>query len=178
MGILYKRQFKKLREEYADLGNVKLDLIEEMARSSNYGTYNNDIQTYRLNVKLDHLDEYEIPRGMEYYLKYRALLKKCDNAVLGISLGAVGGFTTLLIILGIKSGEKQRTLDEEYSRGRNDVYKDIEKYCMDRNGEDSYIGDASNGQHMILRISDEETEDYKELQNDLKELDEYDADLI
>lgn len=179
MKIIYRKKFKKLREEYADLGECKLDLIEEMVRTnSGYSEqYSSYVNSCKVKVDLDKIDEATLSRGWEYYLKYRNLVNKREDIHGTIAISSIGVFTAWFIKKCVDVGKNNATLEEEYKRGRSDVYKDIEEHCRDCNCGDSWIGDTSDGKHMILRISDEETEDYKEFQESLKELDEYDDEI-
>ena len=176
MKIIYRRKFKELRKEYADLGEFKLDIIEEMARTnSGYSEqYSSYVNSCKIKIDLDKIDDLTLTRGWEYYLKYRNLLLKRDSIRGGAAVATMGAFMVWFTKKCIDVSKNNATLEEEYKRGRSDVYKDIEEHCRDCNCGDSWIGDTSDGKHMILRISDEETEDYKEFQESLKELDEYD----
>ena len=173
MKILYRRKFKKLREEYADIGEVKLDLIEEAAKksvNSNSGTYYG--ANIKINVDLANIDDTELTRGAEYFFKYRSLLKKRDDVRSGLAIGGFTAFMGAFLWKTVSVCKNNSTLAQEYEKGKADCYDNIEQYCRDNGCKDSWIGDTSDGKHMILRISDEETEDYKAFQDSMKELDE------
>lgn len=162
MKILFRRKFKKLREEYSDLGDIKLTIIENAAEKLN-GSYssftNHDKNHYSLE---DNLNDLSVTRSGEYFIKYSELIK-ARNTLSDILLVAsiFGGFI-LLILACLKVAINNATLEDEYKRGHKDARDEIEKYCLNRDGKDSWVGDSSDGRHMILRISDEETDDYKD----------------
>ena len=178
MKILYRKKFKKLREEYADLGDVKLDLIEEAAKNYNSPYYTGGIGS-NINIKFDlnTIDTANVTRGAEYFLKYRALLKKRDGVRGGLAIGGATAATGWFIWKCVDVCKNNATLEEEYQRGKQATYDNIEQYCRENGCGDSWIGDTSDGKHMILRISDEETEDYKAFQDSMKELEEYDDEI-
>ena len=165
MGILYNKKFKKLREEYADLGDVKIQIIEDAAKryGSSYKdfTENNEVNLFGVK-KTTNFDELHLSRSAEYFIRYSALLRAKENVGFAIITGGILTGFGLLIWKCIDVSKNNSTLEAEYQRGRSDTYKDIEDTCLDRGGKDTWIGDASNGLHMILRISDEETDDYRE----------------
>lgn len=180
MKILYAKSFKKLRDEYADLGDVKLIVLEEIAKRNQLAGYSYLHGLDMSNVK--NFDTTKVTRSAEYIVKYRALLAARDNARLIIGVGSVTACTVWLFKKAIDVSKNNSTLDAEYHRGYDEAYKNIEKYCADRNGEDSWIGDTDDGKHMILRISDEETDDYREffaaLEKEAEEKAEEDATII
>lgn len=161
MKILYRKQFKNLREEYKDLGETKLDLLEELA--SNYSQTMTSPRTLasHFEMELKDLDDVEIPRSFEYLMKYRTLLNKRFNVRTGISAGVVTGFIAWLAKVCHDSDKKlqeNRTeYDQGYKSGYNDGWNgamlDIEETCADNRGLDTFIGDTVDGdQKMILRF--------------------------
>ena len=161
MKILYRKAFKKLREEYKDLGETKLDLLEELA--SNYSQATNLPKTLASNfdIELKDLDDTEIPRSFEYLMKYRALLNKRFNARTGISAGVLTGFIAWFAKACYDSEKKLQENRTEYDQGYKSGYDDgwngamldIEESCADNRGLDTFIGDTVDGdQKMILRF--------------------------
>ena len=171
MKILYRRKFKKLREEYADIGDVKLDLIEEAAKKSINSSSTYIGTNVKINVNLDNIDDTELTRSAEYFFKYRSLLKKRDDVRSGLAIGGFTAFMGAFLWKTVSVCKNNSTLAQEYEKGKADCYDNIEQYCRDNGCKDSWIGDTADGKHMILRISDEETEDYKAFHDTLDEID-------
>lgn len=161
MRILYRKAFKKLREEYKDLGETKLDLLEELA--SNYSQTMTSPRTLasHFEMELKDLDNTEIPRSFEYLMKYRTLLNKRFNARTGISAGVLTGFIAWLAKVCYDSDKETKAKWTEYDRvykngyddGWNGAMTDIEETCANNRGLDTFIGDTVDGdQKMILRF--------------------------
>jgi len=164
MKILFRRRFKKLREEFADLGDTKLDIIESAAEkySSSYDDYKDFMDSDNRYSLERNLDNVKITRSAEYFIRYYKLLKARSNATGAIVIGASTAGFIWLLKKTFEVAKNNSTLEDEYRRGQKDKENEIEKYCLDRGGKDSWIGDVADGRHMILRITDEETDDYKD----------------
>lgn len=149
--ILLGHWFRKLRKEYADLGDVKLDIIEKNAEKGK------SIHV----LSFQDFDNDQLSRSTEYFVKYSKLLEARDKwrKVYGVSL-ATAGFAWFIKKVS-HDAKVTRTLEGEYYRGREETYEDIEKYVESRGGRDSWIKDTIDGKHMVVRLTDDETDDYK-----------------
>lgn len=156
MKILFRKKFKKLREEYKDLGDVKLTIIESKVNSNP-----NSSSGLSLSFGETGFDDAKVSRSAEYFVKYRALVQSRDNARIGIISTATAAFFGWMIKKGIDVSKNNSTLSQEYHKGRRDQINDWEDIAVEYNGEEAWLGDVDDGRHLYIKVSDEEYNDYK-----------------
>ena len=170
MKILFRKKFKELRKEYADLGETALDIIENRVESNPYYELSDFLSTRnQFGVKLS-FDMTQITRGDEYLVKYFKLVKARNNVKVGVVGTTLSVATLGLIGAGIKVSKNNHTLKEEYDRGytkgRSDQSNDWIEIAEDYNGEKAWVADRED-KHIYILASDEETEEYKEYFKDM-----------
>lgn len=167
MKIIFRKKFKELRNEYADLGENILDIIEDKI---------NTHPCWNLSDFVSKRDQFgralpfsvaysDITRSAEYAIKYYKLVKARDNVRAGVTGTALSIVTLGLIGAGIKVSKNNHTLKEEYDKGyiegRKDQSNDWIEIAEDYNGEKAWLADRED-KHIYILASDEETEEYKE----------------
>lgn len=171
MKIIFRKRFKELRNEYADLGDMKLDIIEE--RVNAHPTWEicdfliaTDGFGKRKPLTDAALSDLNLSRSVEYLMKYRKLVQLRDNIRVGVAGTAFSILTLGLFGYGIKVSKNNRTLKEEYIRGciegRENQAKDWIEIAENYGGEKAWLSDTDDGKHVYIMVSDEETEEYKE----------------
>ena len=171
MKILFRKKFKELRKEYADLGETTLDIIENRVESNPYYKLSDFLSTRnQFGVKVS-FDITQISRGDEYLVKYYKLVKSRNNVRVGVISTALSITTLGLIGAGIKVSKNNHTLKEEYYRGytkgRSDQSDDWIEIAEEYNGDKAWLADRKD-KHIYILASDEETEEYKEYFKDMK----------
>jgi len=173
MKILFRKKFKELRKEYADLGESILDIIEDKINTHPY---------YNLSDFVSKRDQFgralpfsvaysDLTRSAEYAIKYYKLVQARNNVRAGVTGTALSIATLGLIGAGIKVSKNNHTLEEEYHRGytqgRSDQSNDWIEIAKDYNGEKAWLADRDD-KHIYILASDEETEEYKENYKDIE----------
>lgn len=171
MKILFRKKFKELRKEYADLGETALDIIEDRVESNPYLEISDFLSTRnQFGIKVS-FDMTQISRSDEYLVKYYKLVKARNNVRVSVAGTALSVTTLGLIGAGIKVSKNNHTLEEEYykgyTQGRSDQSNDWIEIAEDHNGDKAWVADRED-KHIYILSSDEETEEYKEYFKDME----------
>ena len=173
MKILFRKKFKELRKEYADLGESILDIIEDKINTHpcwNLSDFVSKRDQFGRALPFD-VAYSNLTRSAEYAIKYYKLVQARNNVRAGVTGTALSIATLGLIGAGIKVSKNNHTLKEEYDRGyfkgREDQSNDWIDIAEEYNGEKAWLADRED-KHIYILASDEETDEYKECFKDME----------